>query len=587
MDRHWRASQGEVCSIVHGALLRELRNTSSLRAEHTVDSWVMADRKANVFVNDGQGGHKQRITVMVSQASPLNCLHSVLLGGGRLLHGGELKRLPCIADGVMHSVALHEVSTCETGDVNVLLESRWCMPAWAGPMFMPPKEQVLRFGVRLVCNDAFIIGNTSDACNHADPYGIFHETSQATRRQSHSTWAAGSWRLLDDGRYLLTASQLNGMTRAGEPQVEWLDDDTLINQPLRIRPISVTLDWNTNAVLGYMIQIRWTNGVTTQSAVATPVPSNRIGGDDASEGAFEWRPTLLPSHCPNHAPHLAGVDHIRKHGTPVRKILMAGMSRTRVIMYEMIRLLDTLGGCSNCTKTLDSTIKQVRVNGGARMTLHFYPLEAPQITSLVSTREAGIDIEQQAALMSSAGAWTELLIRDLRKYIQGKGFCAGGNVVFLSFGSHEVPVRLAIDMAPMIFAKLFASLRTMCRTESLPVFAYVTELPWQQPFDVPARYFDRGRLETYDPDRISAINAAAMAQAVEHKVPFVDLHALFRARVDALVDGAHPYARWKGMWDNEPAGGRRGNAVATLGADALIDAAIQLVLYASKPSLRK
>jgi len=489
------------------------------------------------------------------------------MSSAKLLHAGRLLQLPCLADDIATSVAVHELIACEQGELRLFLESRWCTAPWSGPMYMAPPEQVVLFNVPLTC-----LHRHDRTCSHGhfDGYGIVDTQRTGERIENaaaHAHHARGSWHLLDDGRYLLTAAQYKGITRHGEPQVAWLNDEVVRKQPMQTRPVSSDLNWSVRH--GFVLSVSWSNGNTTQSAMM----SDDNPFDDGSEGAFEWRPHGSLVHGCHSAAHFPGLAaYLRLGGA--RRIFMAGMSRTRVLMYEIIRLVDSAGHCGGCVKMLNSSSKEARISVNQTVAVDFSAFFLPQAQALWKGRgksRSRTDAEELDVLAFAQNDTDELVAR-IANSLRKNGYCHedNGNFAFFSLGSHEMPARLFIDAAPLVFARLFKQLLGAC---SGLRFAYVSELPWLQPYDTKSTAYDRLRLETFDPDRIDAINQAARSQADLHGIPYVDLHGLVRARVDAFADGAHPYARWQGMWNNSPPLGRTGNAIAARCADALLHAA--------------
>ena len=565
---YWNAAHGVACGTVRESLLQTLKDDPSLRHEQQRSSWAIAERDIHVFLHGRASAPAQRVTIVVSQGvSPFRCELSTLMSSAKLLHAGRLLQLPCLADDTVTSVAVHELVACEQGELRLFLESRWCTAPWSGPMHMAPPEQVVLFNLPLTC-----LHRHDRTCSpgHFYGYGII-DTQRTGERLDNAAvrahHARGSWHLLDDGRYLLTAAQYKGITRHGEPQVAWLNDEVVRKQPMQTRPVSSDLNWSVKH--GFVLSVNWSNGNMTQSAMM----SDDNPFDDGSEGAFEWRPHGSLVHGCHSAAHFPGLAaYLRLGGA--RRIFMAGMSRTRVLMYEIIRLVDSAGHCADCVKLLNSTSKEARVSVNQTVAVDFSASFLPHAQAAWKGRvksRSRTDAEELEVLAFAQND-TNALVEQLSDSLRKNGYChkANGNFAFISLGSHEMPARLFIEAAPLFFARLFKQLLGACIGLR---FAYVSELPWLQPYDTKSTAYDRLRLETFDPDRIDAINQAARSQAYAHGISYIDLHGLVRARIDALADGAHPYARWQGMWNNSPPLGRTGNAIAARCADALLHAA--------------
>ena len=83
-------------------------------------------------------------------------------------------------------------------------------------------------------------------------------------------------------------------------------------------------------------------------------------------------------------------------------MLMAGMSRTRVIMYELLRLLDSSGVCAECGKTLEPMSKQAHMAGGRAFEATFFDLNLAEIEAkLVFRRLPGKTVRLTAAPLSA------------------------------------------------------------------------------------------------------------------------------------------------------------------------------------------
>ena len=205
---YWSAAHGVACGAVRESLLQTLRDDPSLRHEQQRSSWVIAERDIHVFLHGRASASAQRVTIVVSQGvSAFRCELSTLMSSAKLLHAGRLLQLPCLADDIATSVAVHELIACEQGELRLFLESRWCTAPWSGPMYMAPPEQVVLFNVPLTC-----LHRHDRTCSHGhfDGYGIVDTQRTGERIENaaaHAHHARGSWHLLDDGRYLLTAAQ--------------------------------------------------------------------------------------------------------------------------------------------------------------------------------------------------------------------------------------------------------------------------------------------------------------------------------------------------------------------------------------------
>ena len=510
-----------------------------------------------------RGFHKndeEVLTLIIREKLHTECATTIFANTETLVFATAPTKLSCIKADTA-SLYVFSVTLCEAGTLSLYLHTTWCHSRWSGPLPLPETQRTAKlFEINLTCS---AVMKRPRSCVR-NPWGE-NVVGLRGHRNGHLRWPfamrnsekpilnalPGVWRLLRDGQFQLDATQLMNMSRHGETQIQWLSDHKH-KHFLSVVPMRAQYQIDEGA---FFIQMHWSNGNSTLSGGMPKGAEGII--TDASEGAFVWHSYTCYRQKLT-SPQLSPREGLTPFSKLPNRVAFLGSSRTRILAQTLSAIVT--GSCETCVKTLDD----LRL-GDEHVQIDFIPFILTQLEETSASRWMDhVQLAQKA--LQNFDAWTDILVMNTISSLRTAGYCTHGGVLFVSIGSHEIAWALGIELSTLAFQKFLSASKESCLAFSMGTLRviFVTELPW---YDAPKH------LETpfghFGIDRTHTMNEELKKVAEDHHLVVVDLFNLFLARPDGFVDGAHPYSRWKGMWNDAPSI-RVGNALCVIAVDALV-----------------